>query len=137
MTSQETAREIAQCALTKKAHEVVVLDLKNLSDVADYFVICSGDSDTQVKAIADAIDDGMRAQGVRVWKSEGYQNLQWVLLDFVDVVVHVFQKNIRSFYNLEKLWGDAVFEHVTDEPPPPVKKSAPKAKRTSARNKHS
>ena len=96
MTSHALAREIAELALTKKALDVVILDLHSLSDVTDYFVICSGDSDTQVKAIADAVNDGMYRRGTKVWKSEGFQNLHWVLLDYVDVVVHVFQKNIRS-----------------------------------------
>ncbi len=114
MKSQALAREIARLTLTKKASDVVILHVKPLTDVTDYFVICSGDSDTQVKAIADAVDDGMRAAGARVWKSEGYQNLQWVLLDFVDVVLHVFQKHTREYYSLEKLWGDAKIERVED-----------------------
>lgn len=115
MKSHALAREIARLTLTKKASDVVILHVKPLTDVTDYFVICSGDSDTQVKAIADAVDDGMRSEGARVWKSEGYGNLQWVLLDFVDVVLHVFQKHTREFYSLEKLWGDAKLERVEDE----------------------
>ncbi|MBL0175051.1 MAG: ribosome silencing factor [Ignavibacteria bacterium] len=114
MTSKELARAIADLAIEKKAKDISILDLHTLSDVTDYFVVCTGDSDTHVKAIADAIDDGMRPEGARVWRSEGYNNLQWVLLDFVDVVVHVFQQKVRAYYDLERLWGDAKIEHVVD-----------------------
>lgn len=129
MTSQTLAHDIARLALTKKASNVVIMNLKTLSDVTDFFVICSADSDTHVKAVADAINNGMYLKGTKVWRSEGYQNLQWVLLDYVDVVVHVFLKSVRTYYNLEKLWGDAKIEYVVDEastgaPTMKVKKSA-------------
>lgn len=114
LTAKELAHAAALLAIEKKATDVVILDLHTLSDVTDYFVICSGDSDTHVKAIADNVDDGMRTEGARVWRSEGYRNLQWVLLDFVDVVVHVFQPKIRTYYELERLWGDAAIERITD-----------------------
>jgi ribosome-associated protein len=115
LTSHELAQSAAQLALSKKAHDVSILNLSELSDVTDYFVVCTGDSDTHVKAIADAIDDGARELDSRVWRREGYANLQWVLLDFVDVVVHVFQRRVREYYDLERLWGDAKIERVTDE----------------------
>ncbi len=131
MTSHALAQEIAQLALTKKASDVLIMHMKSISDVTDYFVVCSGDSDTQVKAIADAIDTGMYLKGTRVWKSEGYQNLQWILLDYVDVVVHIFQKQVRGYYNLERLWGDARIQHVIDEPPATKASSAKSAPRKS------
>lgn len=115
MTSLELARAAADIALSKKARDITILNLSVLSDVTDYFVVCTGDSDTHVKAIADAVDDGAREQDSRVWRREGYSNLQWVLLDFVDVVVHVFQQRVREYYDLERLWGDAEKEFVTDE----------------------
>jgi ribosome-associated protein len=114
LTSEKLAHTIAGKALEKKAGNVVILDLRHISDVADYFVICSGDSDTHVKAVADHIDDEMRREGSAPWKKEGTQKLLWVLLDFVDVVVHVFQPKIREFYDLERLWGDAKREVITD-----------------------
>ena len=117
MNAHELAHEAARLALTKKARDVSILNLSNLSDVTDYFVVCTGDSDTHVKAIADAIDDGARELDNRVWRREGYSNLQWVLLDFVDVVVHVFQPRVREYYDLERLWGDAQVEKITDAPP--------------------
>jgi len=85
-----------------------------LTTITDFFIICHGDSDTQVKAIADAVIEGSRKFGEKVWHQEGIQNLQWVLLDYVDVVVHIFLRDIRKFYGLEDLWGDAKVTRVTD-----------------------
>ena len=115
MKGVELARAAAEFALTKKAKRVRILGLGGISDVADYFVVCSGESDTQVKAIADAIEDGLRSDGVRVWKKEGTDNLLWVLLDYVDVVVHIFVPKVRDYYDIERLWGDAKVEEFADE----------------------
>lgn len=134
MTAHALAKEIAKLMLTKKASDIVIMNMKPLTDMTDYFVICSADSDTQVKAITDAVDDGMRRKETKVWRIEGYQNLQWVLMDFVHVVVHVFQQNVRAFYNLEKLWGDAKIEHVVDEPES-IKQIKTSQKNTSGRQK--
>jgi len=109
-------RKIAELALTKKAKDVIILDLRKLTSMTDYFVVCTGDSETHVKAIADAVMSGMEGLEERAWHTEGFQNLQWVLLDYVDVVVHVFQKDARLFYGLEKLWGDAKVQKVVDRP---------------------
>ena len=89
--------------LTKKANDVVVMDLRKLSPVADFFVICSADSDVQVKAIADAVEDGMEERGVAPWHREA-GSMNWFVLDYVDVVLHVFHKDTRKYYSLEKLW---------------------------------
>lgn len=112
MTSHELARRAADLALDKKAYDIKILDLRNVSSVCDYFVICSADADVQVRAIADHISDEMDAEGNRCWHREGYKSLRWVLLDYVDVVVHVFQREVRDFYALEDLWGDAPSEEV-------------------------
>jgi ribosome-associated protein len=109
------AKKIALFALSKKASDVVMMDLRKLTAPSDFFVVCSADSDTQVKAIADAVRDGTERIGVMLWHSEGFRALTWVLLDYVDVVVHVFKKEARSFYNLERLWSDAKFVQVYDE----------------------
>lgn len=116
MTAKTLARKIAQFAFTKKASDVVIVDLRKVTSITDFFVICSADSDTQVRAIADAVTGGMEKLGHEVWHNEGYTHLNWVLLDYVDVVAHVFQKEVRSYYNLERLWGDAQFERVQDKP---------------------
>lgn len=94
-------------ALDKKAGDVVVLELKNLSTIADYFLICSGSSTTQVKAIADSIIDGFSSNRVKPIGIEGLRNSHWVLIDYGDVIVHVFEDETRQYYQLEKLWLDA------------------------------
>lgn len=95
--------------LEKKGKNIVCLDLKNVrSAVCDYFVICEGDSTTQVDAIAKSVEfEVKKALGESPYHAEGYENAEWILIDYVNVVVHVFQKQIREFYNLEALWADA------------------------------
>ena len=130
MTSRTLARTIADLALSKKASEVTIMDLKKLKTVADFFVVCSADSDTQVKAIADAIEYGTESKGIPPWHTEGLRALSWVVLDYVDVVVHVFHKEARSFYRLERLWGDATMTVVGDRAgkAPAVRKARPRKK---------
>ena len=130
MTPKTLARKIAQFALTKKAHAVTIMDLRKVTDMADFFVVCSADSDVQVKAVADAVADGTEELGLSPWHREGLSQRQWVLLDYVDVVVHVFHKEVRRFYGLEKLWGDAKIEVVEDgEKKKPSKPRSRTAKR--------
>lgn len=100
--------------LEKKASEVVLMDLRKIGNaVADYFVICSGNSDTQIDAIADSIEEEVyKATSDHPWRKEGKENKEWILIDYGNVVVHVFRKDRREFYALEKLWGDAVITSV-------------------------
>ena len=114
MNSKSLADKITSLILNKKGYEIRILDLRTLASFADYFVICSADSDVQVKAIADEIDKELRDEGIKFWHKEGYKALNWVLIDYVDVVVHVFRKEAREFYKLEKLWGDAPVEIIED-----------------------
>ncbi len=100
-------RAAVRCALDKKAEEVVVLDLRDVSSATDFFVIASGRSDVQVKAIAEHVLDSAKAAGVRPEHVEGRDDGRWVLLDYIDYVVHVFHAPVREFYRLEALWGDA------------------------------
>ena len=125
-------RQIAELALTKKAKDVVILDLRTVTSMTDYFVVCTGESETQVKAIADAVMSGMEELGETAWHVEGLQNLHWVLIDYVDVVVHVFHKDARLFYSLEKLWGDAKVQKIVDRP---LAVPEIKAKKTTARKR--
>ncbi len=131
MTSKSLAKLIANGALSKKAFDVTILDLRKLTTMTDYFVVCSVDSDTQARAVADAIKNEALDKGETSVRKEGYSEGRWVLLDFVDVVAHVFYKETREFYNLEKLWGDAKFEYVSDEPAKKVKIEKPKKKPTT------
>lgn len=98
----------------KKASDIVVMNLKSLKNaVSDYFIIASATSDTQLEAIADAIEEEVfKATKQNPWQTEGRTNREWVLLDYVDVVAHIFLKDKREFYALEELWGDARIEHV-------------------------
>lgn len=131
MTSKQLTGKVSELIFSKKGYDVVIIDLRKLASFADYFVIATADSDTQVKAIADEVDKKLKDEGVKTWHREGYRSLNWVLLDYVDVVVHIFKREAREFYNLEKLWGDAPINKVTD---PALKKSVktPK-KKTSVR----
>jgi ribosome-associated protein len=113
-TSQVLARLAARLTLTKRAEDVMILDLRKLDGVCDFFVLATGHSEVQVKAIADAVEDGLRADGERPWHTEGYEARRWILLDYVDVVVHVFHARAREYYLLDKLWGDAGRELVAD-----------------------
>lgn len=132
MDSKIFAEKIADLVFNKKGFDVKILDLHKLATFADYFVICSADSDTQVKAIADEIDKTLRDEGIKYWHKEGYMALSWVLLDYVDVVVHIFKKDARLFYNIEKLWGDAPVIDVED---PALRKETGKAKVKTTRKK--
>ena len=114
MNSKELAYRISELIFNKKGFDVVAIDLSKLVSFTDYFVICSADSDTQVKAISDEVDKTLSEEGVKCWHKEGMKALSWVLMDYVDVVVHIFKKDTREFYNLEKLWGDAPTEKMTD-----------------------
>ncbi len=119
-TTQIPARTLAahvvDAVIDKKGHDVVVMDMRQVSGVADYFVVCTGDSELQIKAIADAVEDRLKTEfRERPWHKEGYEHRQWVLIDYVDVVVHVFNEEKRAFYDLERLWGDAPSERVSDE----------------------
>ncbi|WP_413670345.1 ribosome silencing factor [Mucilaginibacter sp. Mucisp86] len=93
----------------KKGNDIIRLDLRNIfSSVADYFVICHADSSTQVKAIANSIEDEIfKATQAEPWRKEGIEHGEWILLDYVDVVIHVFRTDKREFYGVEDLWGDA------------------------------
>lgn len=105
---------MAEFALSKKAYDVLLLDVRKLTSTADFFIICSADSDTQVRAIADVVEKESADIGIRVWHAEGIQASTWIILDYVDVVVHVFHREARSFYNLERLWGDAKMTLIED-----------------------
>ena len=100
-------REVVAAAEDLKAKGLRVLELSGISSLADYFLVCSGTSERQVQAIADAVLQRLRGERVRPHHVEGYQAGRWVLLDFGDFVVHVFDEETRSFYALEKLWADA------------------------------
>lgn len=113
-TSEMVRTACIEQLLSRKAEDIAVLDLREASDFVDHFIICTGTSDVHVRACADAVLEGLKAEGQRPWQVEGYDTRNWILIDFVDVVVHIFQEESRHFYGLERLWGDAPIEHIED-----------------------
>jgi ribosome-associated protein len=118
--SDTLAEVVVRGIQDKKGLDIVVLNLKELKNaVADYFIICSAGSDTQLDAVARSVEDEVqKATGQNPWQSEGRTNREWVLLDYVDVVVHVFLRDRRQFYALEELWGDANISYIEPLPEP-------------------
>ena len=106
-SARKRAMDIAQAGLGKKAEEVLVLDVRGLTSYADYFVLMTADSERQAGAIADALDEQLKEQGATKVGVEGYESGRWILVDYGDVVAHVFNREARGFYDLEGLWADA------------------------------
>jgi ribosome-associated protein len=104
---KQRAVKAAQLALDKKANNVIVLDLKGLSSIADYFVICSGENRPQIRAIAESIDENFSKEKIEPLGKEGMDTGSWVLMDYGDMVIHIFDEETRAFYNLDKFWMDA------------------------------
>jgi ribosome-associated protein len=107
MDSWQKALLLVESALDKKAYDLVVLEVRDLTSIADYFIICSGRSDRQVQSISQGIEEKLGEHGVSAASIEGYTRGQWVLMDFSDVIVHIFYQPVREFYDLEGLWADA------------------------------
>jgi ribosome-associated protein len=90
----------------KKAHDIVILDISHIASFASYFLFCSGESSRQIQAIADEVGARMKASGFKPSHIEGYRNAEWILMDYMDLVVHIFSRNARAYYDLERLWRD-------------------------------
>lgn len=128
MEAKELVYYIAELILQKKGTDIKIINLEGKTTLTDYFILCSASSTMQVKAIADHVLKETKKAGERAWRDEGYSGLTWVLIDYVDVVVHIFMEETRKFYNLEGLWGDA---EITDIPEDfNFKKAAAKKKST-------
>jgi ribosome-associated protein len=114
LTPEQMVEAVAGYAADKKAIDVVALDLRGVLGYTDFFVVCSGNTDRQTKAIHDGIHDGMKKQhGLLPQRVEGLQEARWILLDYLDVVVHVFTPETREFYALERLWGEVPARALT------------------------
>ena len=107
MDSKLLAKNITDAADDKKAQDILVLDIREISPITDYFVICTAQNKIQAKAIADNIEEKIQEDGLLMLRKEGYTDSLWTLLDYGDVVVHIFTQTEREFYSLEKLWSDA------------------------------
>lgn len=111
-TAGDLADRIAELAIDKKGFDIKILDLQGISSVTDFFVIVSGDASVQVNAIAEWIEDELKKQGIRPSCREGMKGGRWILLDYFDVVTHIFHQPVREYYALEKLWGDAPVKSI-------------------------
>ena len=114
MTSLEQARKIVQVMDSKKAKDIRLIKIEGISSLGDYFVVASASNTTQVKAIADEVEDERTKLGLEPNRVEGRQSAQWILMDYYDVMVHVFLDEARNFYNLERLWSDAPQLDISD-----------------------
>jgi ribosome-associated protein len=107
LDSWEKALLLSRSALDKKSYDLVLMDVREVTSIAGYFLICSGRSDRQVQSIAQGIEENLRKAGIVPFSIEGYSRGQWVLMDYSDVIVHIFYQPVREFYDLEKLWAHA------------------------------
>jgi ribosome-associated protein len=115
MNNQDLLKLAVKAADDKRAEDILALNMKGISLIADYFIICHGNSDKQVQAIAREIKEKAQEYGYDVKRMEGFDEARWVLIDLGDVVAHVFHREERSYYNLERLWGDAPLEDIHSE----------------------
>jgi ribosome-associated protein len=131
---QRQVNEAILACQDKQAEDVTVLELeKDSGAFTDYFVMCSGTNSRQIQAIADAVDERLEALGLRVTHSEGYKQAEWVLLDYVDFVVHIFSEKARQFYDLERLWKSAKRLEPAELLPKPKPRRAAAAKTSAAK----
>lgn len=107
MESKELMKLAAQACEDKRAEDIVVMDMKNVSLISDYFLVCHGSNERQVQSIARGIKEEAEENGIEVKRMEGFEHSRWILVDLNDVVCHIFHKDERDYYNLERLWGDA------------------------------
>jgi len=116
LSSKDLSELVARGMSEKKGQEITILDLRKVKNsITDFFVICSGNSDTQIDALANSVEDEVyKFSKTEPWQKEGKANGEWILIDYVDVVVHIFNKDRRKHYDLEELWGDAIVTHLED-----------------------
>jgi ribosome-associated protein len=113
--SQQIATQIADLMVDKKALDIQILDVRGLTTLTDFFVICTSESQPQSRAICNHIEDEMQKEGIKPWHKEGIEQLDWVLVDFVNIVAQIFSRESREYYDFERLWGDAKITKVDDK----------------------
>ena len=114
MNKKNITNKIVDCLLDKKAIEINVIDVKKLTSLTDTFIVCSSESDPQTKAIMNHITDTLSADKIKPLHIEGYENLKWILIDYADIVINIFNKKTREYYNIERLWGDAKITKIKE-----------------------
>jgi ribosome-associated protein len=112
--TKEKAIECGRLALDKKARDVVMLELSGLTDIADYFIVATGTSERHVKTVAEGIELGMKEKGIKVVSMEGYNDGRWIIIDYGDLIVHVFLESLRELYDLDNLWLEAKRQVLAD-----------------------
>ena len=113
--SQQIASQIADLMLDKKALDIQILDVRGLTTLTDFFVVCTSESQPQSRAICNHLEDEMLKEGIKPWHKEGIEKLDWVLVDFVNIVAQIFSRESREYYDFERLWGDAKITKVNDK----------------------
>tara|TARA_Y100000994_G_C15453822_1_gene343790 strand:- start:167 stop:508 length:342 start_codon:yes stop_codon:yes gene_type:complete len=106
---------IIECIKSKKGYDITILDVRKVSSLTDFFIICSSDSEPQTKAIMNYIKKELSRKKVKPYQIEGLDYCDWVLMDYFDVVIHIFKKDVRDFYNIERLWGDAKIKKIKND----------------------
>ena len=109
------AHKVSDLMLAKKARNIRILDVRSVTPMTEFFINCTSDSHPQTKAISDHIEDELRKDGVKPWHIEGIENREWILMDYVNIIVNIFSQKSREYYQLERLWGDAVITEIADE----------------------
>jgi len=113
--SQQIAKQIANLMIDKKALDIQILDVRGLTTLTDFFIICTSESQPQSRAICNHIEDEMLKKGIKPWHKEGFEKLDWVLVDFVNIVAQIFSRESREYYDFERLWGDAKITKIDDQ----------------------
>ena len=113
--SQQIAKQIANLMIDKKALDIQILDVRGLTTLTDFFIICTSESQPQSRAICNHIEDELLKEGIKPWHKEGFEKLDWVLIDFVNIVAQIFSRESREYYDFERLWGDAKITKIDDQ----------------------
>lgn len=117
LNSKEVVEVITEALLSRKGKDITIMDVSELTTLTDFFIICHGNSDVQIKALADAVEDDVREKtGEKAWKKEGVSARSWIILDFVNIVVHVMSREKREYYGIERMWNDAKITNIENEP---------------------
>ena len=115
--SEKLIQAITEGLLEKKAKNIILMDVRELTTLTDYFIVCHGSSDTQIRALSSSAQVKVKEElGESVWKQEGVDARRWVILDYVNVVVHIFSEEKRDYYGIERMWNDAIITEIADEP---------------------
>jgi len=115
MNSKTLIKKIINLIQDKKGYDIKIIDLKGISSLTDYFIICSSDSDPQTRAITNHIKKDLSREKIKPFQIEGLDYMDWILMDYFDIVVHIFKKETREFYDIERLWGDAKIETIKND----------------------